>query len=209
MCVGILGRKIDLSANIVQSCCEENMRIGKFVLVLTAVIAFSASARADSSFANQLDITAHTNVAECLALPNFYEIHGCFPVTLNLVVSLEPMGFGDYVLVTGVTGTMDGVFAVSYQADPLNLVPLSPEQNYIPTFGGITNAPLDFRAAGQTWAILMDQQVAPSTYIVGDGLTSWITWNVTPVYATPEPSSLALLGLALLPLMKFRKRLEA
>jgi PEP-CTERM motif len=174
------------------------MRFGRLLFAFVAVMVFVFPVLADS-FPTQLDVTAVTDVSQCQVPLHFLKFT-CIPISLSLQIAVQPFGFADWLQVTNVTGTMDGVFPISNGADDF----LEPEQNYVPGFG--PNGPLFFKALGDTWIINLDQ-MDPDVYVMDEttGFASWITWDATPVSA-PEPSSLALLAIGLTGIIGYGKR---
>jgi hypothetical protein len=170
-----------------------------FLVLITALL-FSFPASADT-FPTALSVTAVTDVAQCQvpAQDHFLKFK-CTPMSLDLQIAVEPYGFFDWLQITDITGTMNNAFPIVSGSGDF----LEPAQNDVPGFG--PNGPAFFQALGDTWIISLDQ-MDPDVYVMDEttGQASWITWNVTLISSTPEPTSLALLMAGLIAVTVFRK----
>jgi hypothetical protein len=197
------------------------MKLRRFLFAFAAVVLFGATARADDGTL-QWDFTVAPDPINCV-----FNSDCNVPVTgsgtLTTTQSIFVIGFSGIPTyqVLSMSGEVDGMNVAFAGQNDFDLMIDSGQDGYAPGFQ------IDFFANGTEWEFDYNDIPHPGT---GEVLTDLATGAITPMtltitpavstfgdpppVSTPEPSSLALLLIGLIPLMKFsdttfRTRLQA
>jgi hypothetical protein len=173
----------------------------KIFLLLVLFAAAGTAARADTT---SCDTFLYGSSGPCptnllvvttgvCSIPDFPALPNCSPVTLDLNIAVKPALEGPsvqgFVEIVGVTGTFNGIPITNGGTGGV----LDAGQGYIPGFGGVSHDPVTFDVLGTSYGIYRDLESGIPLLYDSSGGINWVPWNVTEVFATPEPSALTLL----------------